>query len=132
MSVLAVFLTGLCLIVLPVSTHSAQPEPDRGVWRTAAPAPAKRTEVAVATLNDKIYVVGGFEKPSLGNVLNFAITPLVEEYDPATDRWTTKTSMPVGLHHVGIGVAGGRPVHHWRLQAIGTQRLATRRNCIRL
>ncbi len=107
-SVLALFLTSLSLIVLPVSTHSAQPELDRGVWRTAAPAPTKRTEVAVATLNDKIYVVGGFEKPSLGNVLNLAITPLVEEYDPATDRWTSKTSMPVGLHHVGIGVAEGR------------------------
>jgi N-acetylneuraminic acid mutarotase len=44
----------------------------------------------------------------LGNVLNLTITPLVEEYDPATDRWISKTSMPVGLHHVGIGVANGR------------------------
>jgi N-acetylneuraminic acid mutarotase len=107
-SVLALFLTGLCVIMLPVSTHAAQPETDRGVWRTTAPAPTKRTEVAVATLNNKIYVVGGFEKPSLGNVLNLAITPLVEECDPATDRWTSKAPMPVGLHHAGIGVAEGR------------------------
>lgn len=68
----------------------------------------KRTEVAAATLGGKIYVVGGFEEPSLGNVLNFAITPALEEYDPATDRWTAKAPMPVGLHHVGIGVVGGR------------------------
>jgi N-acetylneuraminic acid mutarotase len=107
-SVLALFLTGLCLIALPVSTHSVQPEPDRGVWRTAAPAPTKRTEVAAATLNDKIYVVGGFEQPSLGNVINLAIAPSLEEYDPSTDRWTVKAPMPVGLHHVGIGVTGGR------------------------
>lgn len=106
-SVLVLFLAGLYL-ALPVSTQSAKPSTDQGIWRTATPAPTKRTEVAVATLNDKIYVVGGFEKPSLGNVLNLAITPLVEEYDPATDRWTSKTSMPVGLHHVGIGVAEGR------------------------
>ncbi len=68
----------------------------------------KRTEIAAAALDGKIYVVGGFEKPSLGNVMNFAITPSVEMYDPATDRWTSKAPLPVGLHHVGIGVVGGR------------------------
>lgn len=107
-SVLASFLTGFCLIALPVSMQSAQPEPDRGLWRTAAPAPTKRTEVAAAALFEKIYVVGGFEKPSLGNVVNLAITPALEEYDPSTDRWTSKAPLPVGLHHVGIGVTGGR------------------------
>ncbi len=101
---LAVF----CLLALPVATHSEQPEPDRGVWRTAAPAPMKRTEVAAATLGDHLYVVSGFEKPGLGNVLNLAITPALEVYDPSTDRWTAKAPMPVGLHHVGIGVVGGR------------------------
>ena len=101
-------LIGLFLIALPVSSESVQPEPDQGAWRTAAPMPSKRTEVAAATLDGKIYVVGGFEKPSLGNVLNFAITPSVEVYDPVTDRWASKASLPVGLHHVGIGVVGGR------------------------
>ncbi|NJN70951.1 MAG: galactose oxidase [Nitrospira sp.] len=91
-----------------MSTQATQSEPDRGAWRTAAPAPTKRTEVAVAALEGKIYAVGGFEKPSLGNVMNLAITPSVEMYDPATDQWTAKAPMPIGLHHVGIGVAGGR------------------------
>lgn len=53
-------------------------------------------------------MVGGFEQPSLGNVMNLAVTPSLEEYDPSTDRWTSKTPMPVGLHHVGIGVTGGQ------------------------
>jgi N-acetylneuraminic acid mutarotase len=104
----ALLLTGLCLIALPATTQSVEPEPDRGVWRTAAPAPAKRTEVAAVTLRDKIYVVGGFEQPSLGNVMNLAVSASVEEYDPSTDRWSSKAPMPVGLHHVGIGVTGGR------------------------
>src|SRR5262249_51858949 len=106
-SVLALCLIGLYL-TLPASAQSAQTEPDRGIWRAAAPAPTKRTEVAAVTSHDKIYVVGGFEQPGLGNVLNFAITPAVEEYDPSADRWISKKPMPVGLHHVGIGVAGGR------------------------
>jgi len=94
--------------VLPTPGRSVQPEPDKGTWRTAAPMPTKRTEVAAASLDGKIYVVGGFERPSLGNVMSFAITRSVEMYDPATDRWTSKAPLPVGLHHVGIGVSGGR------------------------
>jgi len=87
---------------------SAQPSTDQGIWRTAAPAPMKRTEVGTAAVRDKIYMVGGFERPSLGNVMNLAVTPSLEEYDPSTDRWASKTPMPVGLHHVGVGVADGR------------------------
>lgn len=101
-------LIGLFLLALPVSSESAQPEPDQGTWRQAAPMPTKRTEVAAAALDGKIYVVGGFEKPSFSNFMNFAITPSVEMYDPVTDRWTSKAPLPVGLHHIGIGVVGGR------------------------
>lgn len=105
---LAPLLAGLLLTILTVSTESAQPESDQGSWRTAAPIPTKRTEVVAAALEGKIYVVGGFEKPSLGNVMSFAITRSVEMYDPATDRWASKAPLPVGLHHVGIGIVGGR------------------------
>ena len=105
---LAPSLVGLFLMALSISTHSAQPESDPGTWHTAASMPTKRTEVAAVALDGKAYVVGGFEKPSLGNVLNFAITPSVEVYDPATDRWASKAPLPVGLHHVGIGVIDGR------------------------
>ncbi len=104
----ASFLAWIFLVALPIFTQSAQLEQDRGSWRTAASMPTKRTEVAVAALEGKIYVVGGFEKPRLGNVLNFAITPAVEVYDPETDRWASKAPLPIGLHHVGIGVTGGR------------------------
>jgi N-acetylneuraminic acid mutarotase len=105
---LAPLLAGLCLVALPTSTPSAQLEPDQGVWRSAAPAPTKRTEVAAGTLADKIYLVGGFAKPGLGNMMRLAITPALEVYDPSTDRWASKAPIPVGLHHVGLGVTGGR------------------------
>ncbi len=98
----------ICVVTLSISSHSAQQAPDLGLWHTAAPAPTKRTEMAAAPLGDKIYVVGGFEEPGFGNLLNFAITNAVEEYDPSMDRWTTKASLPVGLHHAAIGMTGGR------------------------
>jgi N-acetylneuraminic acid mutarotase len=105
---LAAFVIGLFLVALPVYSESVLPQSGPGTWHTAAPMPTKRTEVAAAALDGKIYVVGGFEKPNLGNVLNFTITRSVEMYDPVTDRWTSKAPMPVGLHHVGIGVVDGR------------------------
>ena len=95
------FCTGPGADAQPPSGHG-------GTWTTKSPAPSKRTEVAAASLGGKIYVVGGFAEPSLGNLKDYAITPLVEEYDPTADRWTTKAPLPVGLHHVGIGVIGDR------------------------
>lgn len=96
------------LFALALFTSSAQAGPDSGIWHTAAPAPTKRTEVAAATLGGKIYVVGGFEEPSLSNIVNLAISSKVEVYDPATDRWTATAPLPARLHHVGIGVVGGK------------------------
>ena len=87
-TILVPFFTVLCLIVPSVFAQSVQPDADQSAWRTATPAPTKRTEVAVAALNGKIYVVGGFEEPGFGNFLNFAITPSLQEYDPSTDQWT--------------------------------------------
>lgn len=101
-------LVTLFLILLPAFTQSAQPEVEKGTWRTVAPMPTKRTEVMAAALGEKIYVVGGFEKPNLSNVMSFAITPSVEVYDPVADQWSSKSPLPVGLHHVGIGVVSGR------------------------
>jgi len=32
----------------------------------------------------------------------------MEAYDPATDRWTQRASLPVPLHHVNVASVGGR------------------------
>lgn len=81
--------------------------PPLGTWRTAAPAPTKRTEVTASALKGKIYVVGGFTEPSLGNLTSLAITDAVEAYDPATDRWTTAPPLPNKVHHAASTVIAG-------------------------
>lgn len=103
---LKICLLGLGLLAPVFAISAAPPDQASGSWATAAPAPTKRTEVAAGALGGDIYVVGGFEQPGLSNVLHLAITPAVEAYDASTDRWTVKASLPVGLHHAGIGVVG--------------------------
>lgn len=83
-------------------------EPAGGTWATGAPAPTKRTEVAVAAAGGRIYVIGGFEEPGLGNLARLTVSRTVEAYDPATDRWTVAAELPAALHHAGAGSAGGR------------------------
>ena len=87
---------------------SGGPTLEKGSWSTRAPASIKRTEVAVAALGGKIYVVGGFSAPSLENIVNFLISPTVEVYDPVADTWSTSTPLPVGLHHAGIATLDER------------------------
>lgn len=82
--------------------------PGMGTWSTLAPAPTKRTEVIAATVGGKIYVLGGFSQPSLSTLKNLTVSDTVEEYDPSTDRWTTKAPLPIGLHHAGAAVVGTR------------------------
>ena len=59
-----------------------------GRWTTGTPMPSARTEVAVAEVGGKIYLVGGF-----GGERE------LEVYDPASDRWSRGASIPRPLHH---------------------------------
>jgi N-acetylneuraminic acid mutarotase len=88
-------------------SHSVAANGLQGSWSVGAAAPSKRTEVAVAELNGKIYVVGGFAEPDVSNALDYGISKAVEVYDPMTDSWTTTTPLPEGRHHVGIASLGG-------------------------
>src|SRR5262247_3606719 len=59
-----------------------------GRWIISTPMPSSRTEVAVAEVGGKIYVVGGF-----GGERE------LEVYDPGADRWSRGASIPRALHH---------------------------------
>ena len=74
---------------------------------TGAPAPTARTEVAVAALDGLIYVVGGFETPSSWKIWQSSVSTKVEVYDPATNRWSSRPDLPMGLHHAGAAVLDG-------------------------
>jgi len=67
-----------------------------GRWTTGAPMPSARTEIAVAEVGGKIYVVGGFRGERE-----------LEVYDPSAGRWSRGTSIPRALHHAAaVGLNG--------------------------
>src|SRR5436853_101425 len=55
-------------------------------WTVKTPTPTMRSNASAVVVNGKIYVVGGW--PQAYNIL--------EEYDPATDQWTTKAPAQIG------------------------------------
>lgn len=74
--------------------------PASNSWTTVAPMPTARWLLAaVGASNGKIYAIGGYDGKTPGSLgsgrydlAGFLNT--VEEYDPATDTWTTKAPMP--------------------------------------
>jgi non-specific serine/threonine protein kinase len=90
-------------------------------WEDGAPVPVPRTEVAAATLGDRVVVVGGF-------LADGATTARADLYQPARDRWSRLPSLPLGLNHAAaatwrdtVVVAGG---YAGRLGGGAAQRVA--------
>ena len=82
-------------------------DPATDKWTTKAPMPAGRRGFAVGVVNDKIYVIGG-RRPREFDILSEFLT-MVEEYTPATDKWTTKDSiLPTGRSSLAVGVVNNK------------------------
>ncbi|HKS37717.1 MAG TPA: kelch repeat-containing protein [Verrucomicrobiae bacterium] len=74
----------------PSNTHGFYRTISR--WGTRSDLLAANSEMAVAELNGKIYVIGGY--PSS----RFTV-PTVQVYDPVQDRWALTTPLPIALNH---------------------------------
>ena len=72
-----------------------------GDWRTHAPLPVARTEVAAAPLGKEIAVVGGFLE-------NGGSSRRVDFYSPASDTWRSGPDLPAAVNHAAAAVARGR------------------------
>lgn len=74
------------------------------LWATAAPLLQKQSVLAAATVNGKVYAIGGEDSPNV-----------VQEYDPATARWSSKMLMPTGRSNLAVAVVNNK------IYAIGGQ-----------
>ncbi len=119
-----VFLTASCIMAKPAFSSVDVAE---DTWAAKAPMPTARAGLGVAAVNGKIYAIGGTtasgQYPPDGYRGDFVGTN--EEYDPKTDTWTTKASMPTPRDYFAIatyqnkiyciGGAVGYTVDEWGL-----------------
>jgi len=70
-------------------------------WGTRASLIEANSEMAVAELAGKIYVLGGYPASRI-------TVRTVQVYDAATDRWSLTTPMPLPLNHQMAAAVNGR------------------------
>ncbi len=77
----------------------AMPEFDG--WTLGVAMPLARSEHAVAEMDGKIWVLGGYPPGRLPS-------NLVQVYDSATSRWSLGPRLPQPIHHIHAAAVGGK------------------------
>ena len=90
----------LAVIACLVFATAALAQIPTSPWKKAAPFPEPDEELYGVTVNSKLYVIGGWGEGKARGA-NY-------EYDPATDKWTKKKSMPRPAHHAALAAARGK------------------------
>ena len=88
----------------PLGTNEEY-DPATDTWTTKTSMPTPRYYFAVAVYENKIYTFGGLTETSLQNNTYVGVT---EVYDPETDTWETKTSMPTNRSALCANVVNGK------------------------
>lgn len=89
-------------------------DPATDIWTRKADMPTPRRQLIVVSVNSKIYAIGGVNFSSDPNNLIYSYS--TEEYNPATNTWASKASMPtggavnnvLGNRFIGGAVANGK------------------------
>lgn len=96
-----IYVMGGCCSISTVEAYDAVLD----TWTTRASMPTAREGLTSAAVNGKIYAIGGGPRNASNNVVP---TGIVEEYDPATNTWATKASMPTAREGLISAVVNGK------------------------
>jgi N-acetylneuraminic acid mutarotase len=89
-------------------------EPAADTWKAVAPLPTRRGSPNAAVVNGKIYVIGGagFHPGSRETAVHPArphrSLATNEVYDPATNTWESRSTMPTARNHAAAGVVNNK------------------------
>ena len=81
-------------------------DPASNTWSFKKPMPTPRTNFGITVYNNKIYCIGGEE--IYKNESKAPLTNVNEVYDPTTDTWETKESMPTPRSDLRANVVNGK------------------------
>jgi N-acetylneuraminic acid mutarotase len=108
-------------------------DPAADSWRSLAPLPGKRGSALAAEVGGKIYLIGGATTADASKDPYFTffgpakVLSTNDVYDPATNKWESRTPMSVARNHAfgaavngKIYVIGGRTGHGFILSATNT------------
>jgi hypothetical protein len=68
-------------------------DPATDTWETLASLPTHRESFSTAVFRDRIYIIGGIADRDFANPRG-TFTGITEVYDPVSDKWEKKASMP--------------------------------------
>ncbi len=88
------------IVALPAKSLTAPQAPQALAWSPVPPMQTSRYLLAAATLNNKLYAVGG--------VTSINGLGTLEIYDPATNAWTTGPSLPTPRYGIGAAVLNNK------------------------
>jgi N-acetylneuraminic acid mutarotase len=89
-------------------------DPANDSWKALAPLPTKRGSPVAAVVGGKIYVIGGAsmhprsKEAAVHPARPHRSVDTNEVYDPATNTWELRQSMPTARNHAAIGVVNDR------------------------
>jgi N-acetylneuraminic acid mutarotase len=86
-------------------SFNEQYDPTAGNWTFKASMPTARSDFGIVVFQNKICCIGGYYLSSSGQG---GATAANEVYDPATDTWQTKASMPTPELNMRADVVNGK------------------------
>src|SRR5262249_32355752 len=90
---------GLLAVLMQAAPAQSQGAPP-GTWTLKAPRPDLTNEAAAVAIGGRLLAPGGSKQSR-------SMTRL-DEYDPASDRWRARASLPQPLDHLGVAVVNGK------------------------
>jgi len=81
-------------------------DPATDFWSVKAPMPAARSYATGGVVDGILYVVGGYGQVAVDST-DPLVTPDVQAYNPATNSWSFKASLPIPLARAASAVADG-------------------------
>lgn len=88
------------LAALGLAAVATRAQPGESIWEQRAPLLEPNSEIAVAELDGKIYVMGGYPSTRV-------YVDTVQVYDARADRWEYGVPLPQPMHHTMAAAVGG-------------------------